>query len=146
MTASPMSFTFTEDDTSSSGGGGNASYAALEPGDYVGTLVKVENYDYSDRGKSKGWIWHYKVEGLDFKDWTAFSQAARWKVAQVLEAFGIPVEAGLPVEIDPNQFIGLDVGVTIGWQKDPDEIAEDEPNYKVIDSVWALPSETPPTI
>lgn len=145
MTVTPMTFSFDEDELGSSGGGGG-SYAALEVGEYTGTLIKVEDYDYTSRGKSKGWIWYYSVEGLEFKDWTAFSAAAKWKVEQVLTAFGVPLEAGIPVEIDPGAFVGMEVGVTIDWQKDPDSLEEDEVNYKVIDSVWPLPSEEPPTL
>ncbi len=134
MTATARVLAITEEDLE-----GGGSYAALEvPEDYEATLTSVEDYDYTDQGKSSGWIFDYEVENLSFKSWLAHSQGARWKVIEVLTAHGIDVEEGT-ITVDPNTLVGQVVGARVDYQKDPDEhdAEMDGPNYKEIK--WMFP-------
>ena len=118
-----------------------SAYADLAPGDYEAVLSDVTDYDKTDQGKGRGWVWDFLVEGLPFREYTSFSKASRWKLVQVVEAFQPDVlDVGIN-EIDPNTFIGARCGVYIDWEKDPDTLPEGEPNFKRIKEVFALPTE-----
>jgi hypothetical protein len=114
-----------EDLANASEGGGGGAYAELTvPDDYVAILQDVEDYDYSKRGKSKGWIFRYEVEApsgkmLAFPVWLSLGQSARWKLLETLEAHDYPVEAGIN-NVDPNVFVSEAIGVHIDFGTDED--------------------------
>lgn len=138
MTATARVFGITEEDLE-----GGGSYAALEvPDDYEATLTKVEDYDYTAQGKSSGWIFFFEIENLEFKTYLAHSKAARWKLIETLEAFGIEVVEG-ELTVDPNTLIGRVIGARVDYQHDPEEHDPelDGPNYKEIKWLFPLKAE-----
>lgn len=146
MAATARTLEFTAEDVASAGGSGD--YENLEvPGDYVALLADVVDYDNSEKGGSRGWRFNYKVEGLDFSVFCAFSKAARWKLIEVLEAHGYPVEEGI-AECDPNMFVGTEVGAHVDFPKSYYEALKNgvtpDKVYREIRWVFRLPSDTPP--
>lgn len=143
MTATARTLEITADDLESAGG---SNYDKLEvPDDYYATLVKVEDYDKRPNG-SYGWVWHYKIEGLDFRIYTAFSKQARWKLIEVLESHGYPVEEGI-ADVDPNAFVGDTIGAHVDFPPSYYEALEQgitpERAYREIRWTFKLPSEAP---
>ena len=126
----------TEDSRSSGGQGG--AYAAIEvPGDYEVTLVAAEDYD-NGPGKN-GWKFTYDLDGLSFFVWLNFSQKARWKLIETIEAhYGRELEVGELVDFDPSSIIGDTVGAHIDFQKDESQLAQGETNYREIKSLFAF--------
>ena len=144
MPATARKLEIDQSDFDSTGGG---AYAELEvPADYEATLSDVEDYDYTDRGKSRGWIFHYGVETpsgstATFKTWLSFNKNARWKLIEVLEAHGFPIEEGIN-SVDPNQFIGEVVGVHLDFGTEKDENGNEVPSaFREIKSIFNLVDE-----
>ena len=106
-------------------------------------LKGVEDYDYSDRGKSRGWIFNYGVEtpsgkNASFKVWLSFGKNARWKLIEVLEAHGFPLEEGIN-SVDPNSFIGDMVGVHIDFGTELNENGDEvQSAFREVQSVFDL--------
>lgn len=143
--ATARQFEFSQEDIDSQGGGGGA-YAELEvPNDYEATLTAVDDYDKRDKGKSQGWVWTYEVETpsgatVDFRLWTSFGKAARWKLLEVLEAHGVDVEQGIN-DVDPDDFVGDVIGATIDFPRDKetDEPTSDFREIRVVFDLAASP-------
>ncbi len=117
----------------------NANFDEIEvPQDYIGVLSSVEDYDSGDERTPKpGWKWTFIVEGLPFTEWTSFATAARWKIVQLIEGMGGELSEGLN-DIDPDSYVGTEVGVTINW--DPPDAKWDglETRYKRIERFFPL--------
>lgn len=145
MAATARTIEITQEDLEAAGSG--SSYDTLEvPNDYTADCVKIEDYDKRPNG-SFGWIWHYKIEGLDFRIYTAFSKAARWKLIEVLKAHGYPVEEAGLNEIDPNAFVGTTIGAHVDFPKSYYEALEQgitpDRAYREIRWTFPLPGEAP---
>lgn len=133
-----------ESDLTNDGGG---AYAELEvPGDYEAVLKSVEDYDYTDKGKSYGWLFLYAVEtpsgaSVDFKVYLSFGQNARWKLVSVLQAHDANLEVGV-AEVDPNAFVGETIGASIDYPRDD----EDQPTskFREIRGFFSLAEEPEP--
>ena len=142
MPATARQIPVTDEDLAGTSGGG--AYAELEvPGDFEAILRDVNDYDKRAEGKSYGWIFEYEVEApsgamLPFKIWLSFSQAARWKLVEVLEAHEVDLTAGLN-DVDPNSLIDDVIGVTIDFPRDK----EDNPtsDFREIRATFALAEE-----
>jgi len=138
--ATARQFDVTQKDIESEGGGGGA-YAEIEvPNDYELTLVDVEDYDKREEGKTQGWVWTFEVDTpsggtVPFRTWTAFSKNARWKLLEVLEAFGYPIEEGIN-DVDPDSFIGDVIGGTIDFPRDDND--EPESDFREIRVTFPL--------
>ena len=117
----------------------NANFDELEvPGDYVGELIEVEDYDSGDAETPKpGWKWTFLVEGLPFTEWTSFATAARWKLVQLMDAYGKELKEGLN-DIEPNEHIGQEVGVTVDWDPTDEKWDGIETRYKRISGFFPL--------
>jgi hypothetical protein len=136
MAATARRITVTEESKSSGGQGG--AYAAIEvPGDYEVVLADVSDYD---KGPGRqGWKFEYRLDGLPFTTYFSFSEAARWKLVEMMEAhLGRELEAGDVSEFDPNDYVGDVVGAHIDWQDDPDSLPEGAKNYREIKTIFAL--------
>jgi hypothetical protein len=108
------------------------------PSDQIAKLVDVSDYD---KGENKrGWKFTYEVLGAKFDEYISFNSAARWKLIQVAQAHGYPIEQGVN-NIDPNLFVGTEVGARIDWEKDPSSLAEGESNYRTIKYLFPLSDE-----
>lgn len=106
-------------------------YSDIEvPGDYEATLVDVNDHE-TERGK--GWRFTFEIMGCPFDEYTMFSKKAKWKLLQVIEALGYPLEEGI-ADFDPNAYVGVVVGAHVDWQHDPDE--HDGANYREIKYVF----------
>ena len=142
MPAKAMQISITEEDLKSAAGG---AYAEIEvPGDYEVTLSKVEDYDNTGKGGSYGWIFHYDVDTpsggvVPFRTWLAFSQAARWKLIEVLTAHDVDLDEGLN-QVDPNMLVGEVVGCTIDFPRDK-ETGEPTSEFRELQSFWSLADE-----
>jgi hypothetical protein len=123
--ATAQEFEITESEIAGAG-----SYDELEtPGDYEAVLFAVEDYDKRAEGRSYGWIWTFHVEGLPFKEYTSFSPAARWKLVELLQAFGVEVDAGINT-VDPDAFVGTAIGATVDWDPTDDKWDGTSPRYR----------------
>jgi len=83
-------------------------FQIIERGRYVAKLVGFEK-GISTAGNSQ-FIWLFRIiqgnyKGTELKFWTALVAKARWKVAETLEALGIP-SFGAIVKIDKNEILG----------------------------------------
>lgn len=86
-----------------------SGFALLEPGPYV---VRLADIDMTRSGPAgPGWSWEFDViemedgtpparSGAKLWDYTSMSSKAAWKVKQVFEAFGVPLD------IDTDELIG----------------------------------------
>lgn len=131
--ATAQQFEITEKDLA-----GLKSYDDLEtPGDYEATLTEVEDYDKRDDGGSYGWKWTFEVEGLPFSEWTSFSPNARWKLLEILSAFGVEITEGVN-NVLPDHFVESSIGVTVDW--DPIDSKWDgvSPRYRRIASFYPV--------
>lgn len=117
----------------------NANYDEIEvPQDYIATLATVEDYDSGDEQTPKpGWKWTFMVEGLPFNEWTSFATAARWKIVQVVEGMGGELTSGLN-DIDPDSYVGSEVGVTVNWDPPDNKWDGVETRYKRIEKFFPL--------
>ena len=117
----------------------NANFDELEvPGDYLGVLIEVDDYDSGDAEHPKpGWKWTFLVEGLPFTEWTSFATAARWKLVQLMDAYGKELKEGLN-DIEPNEYIGDRVGVTVDWDPTDEKWDGIETRYKRISRFFPL--------
>ncbi len=136
MPATARKITVTEESKASGGQGG--AYAAIEvPGDYELTLAEVSDYDKG--GGRRGWVFTYTLDGLPFKQYFSFSEAARWKLVEMMEAhLGRELDTGEVSEFDPNDYVGDVVGGHIDWQDDPDTLPEGAKNYREIKTLFTL--------
>ena len=117
----------------------NANFDEIEvPQDYIGVLSSVEDYDSGDERTPKpGWKWTFIVEGLPFTEWTSFATAARWKIVQLIEGMGGELSEGLN-DIDPDSYVGTEVGVTINWDPPDNKWDGIETRYKRIERFFPL--------
>jgi hypothetical protein len=120
-------------------GGGGGAYAEIEtPSDHLFTCTDVNDHT-SDNGK--GWVWTFELETdsgatLEFKSWTMFSPASRWKLVQLKEAFGDDVEVGVE-EMDPNSYIGDTLWGTVDFPRDKET---GDPTSKFREIVYFIPA------
>lgn len=116
---------------------GTGTYSAIPvPSDQRAKLVDVRDYD---KGPGRiGWEWKLDILGCDFSVYTNFNDAARFKLVDTVEAFDPGrVVIGLN-DLDPNMYIGMEVGAHIDWQKDPETLAEGESNFREIKYLFSL--------
>jgi len=138
MAATARKLEATAKDLSGDGGG---AYASIEvPGDYEAVLVDVNDFDNRQKGGSWGWRFSYGVETptggqVVFDEYLGFSPKSRWKIVQIMEAHGVPLEEGIN-ELDPNALIGEVVGVHIDFPRD--EHGEPSDKYREITQVFSL--------
>lgn len=133
MPATARQIPISDKDLEGSGGG---AYAELEvPGDYEAVLKDVEDYDFTKKGKSRGWIFIYEVETpsgqtVEFKSFASFGINARWKLVEILNAHEAELTGGEEAtlnNVDPNAFVGEIIGVHIDFPRDKET---DEPTSK----------------
>ena len=142
--ATARQFTITDEMVVETGGG--AAYAALDvPEDYEAVLVAAEDYDKRASGGGEGWVLTFLIEGLRFKFWVPFSEAARWKYIQTHEAFEPDFlderdeEGNAPV-FDPDSHLGDSVGAFVDYEND-DEGERNENGRKIIHRIYPLVDE-----
>lgn len=129
MPATPARLRMTGSAAKSGGGGG--MYSLIEvPGDYVGTVTDVEDYKTE---RSRGWKLHIDILGCNFNVWLSHSEAARWKIEEFLAALGNVFETGDIEAVDPNSWIGLQVGCSVDLPP--------EGKYREIQSFFPLDEE-----
>lgn len=136
MPATPRNIPITPEDVEAAQRGPSEySYADIEvPGDYVATLVDVNDH-ITDNGES--WKFTFEIMGCPFDEYTSFNKNARWKLMQVVQALGFPIEQEESLaDFDPNAYIGTDVGATVDWQHDIE--THDGPNYREIKQLYSL--------
>ena len=114
MPATPRRLEFTAKDLAGPPEHSGGTYSEIVvPGDFEITLASVDDYDYTDRGKSKGWIFLYQVATstgpCDFSVYLSFGKGARWKIGDVFLAHGIPANVGIE-NVDPNLLVGQVIG------------------------------------
>ncbi len=140
MPATARQIPVTEEDLAGNSGGG--AYAEIEvPGDYEGILRDVNDFDNSAKGGATGWIFEYEVEApsgkmVTFKVWLAFSQAARWKLVEALEAHEVDLTTGMN-NVDPNSLIDDVVGLHIDFPRDKDDKPTSE--FREIRQLFVIP-------
>lgn len=129
MPATPARLRMTGSAAKSGGGGG--MYSLIEvPGDYEGTITDVEDYKTE---RSRGWKLHIDILDCNFFVWLSHSEAARWKIEEVLSALGQLFEDGDIEAVDPNSWIGQTVGCAV----DMDESGR----YREIKTLFQLEDE-----
>ncbi len=107
MPATPSEITFKESDFKE-----RLSYDELEPGDYEGTLTDVK--DAEAKTGNVGWRFIFDVQGLPVSSTVWLKGGGVWKVREVFNALGMPIEPGTEVTtLDPNILIGRMCVVTI---------------------------------
>lgn len=140
MTATPTQFIITDEELASLDEGGG-SYADIEaPAEHVAVLSLVEDYDNTSKGKTKGWIFTFRIQGLPFKVWVAHSKASRWKLRDTVNAFRPGLldqrdEEGRTPVIDPTEWIGEEVIALVVLDEELDT------PRKVIDEIYAIEDE-----
>ena len=143
MTATAQKLKITKEDFA---GGGGAHAELPVPADYEAELTDVEDYDYTDRGKTKGWKFFISVETPTgnvavFKKHASFSANSRGVLADNLTALGADLEEGIN-NVDPNALVGLQkFGVSIDFPRDDD--GEPTSKYREIQEIFSL-VEAPP--
>ena len=113
-TATPRTLELTEEDLKP-----RFDYASFEDGEYVGTLVDVEDIE-ANKTDNYGWKWFFQVEGLNFGIVTWLKGGGLWKVNEVLNAFGSSLEEGTS-RIDPTRFVGMEATVIIATDPSSDQ-------------------------
>ncbi len=149
MPATPKTFEFTAKDFEKKDGSSGGLYSLIDvPADYPATLVDVNDY----KSKTEGWKWTFEIMGCEFDVHTAWTKASRWKIGEMMEAFGYDPVLGIAA-FDPNPYIGTTIGAHVDWQYDPASLDEGEANYREIkycfpleDSVPAVPATPPPAL
>lgn len=137
MPATPIRFTITEEDLPS----GSGLYNEIEvPGDYEVVLTQVVDYDFTDRGKSSGWILSYSCETpsggtVNFDLYLAHTKNARFKLLETFEAHGEPYALG-DAGYDPQTIIGSKVGAHIDFPRDSS--GNPTGNFRGIERVFPL--------
>ena len=115
-----------------------AAYATIEcPGEHVAILESVEDYE-SDN--TKGWIWHFEINGVDFREWTAFGKKAKWRLLQVLGALDPDLEP-CKETIDPDAYVGNEVGVFVNWSISDEDWDREESRYRELETFFPLADE-----
>lgn len=138
MAATARKLDITKEDLS---GGSGGAFAELEvPNDYEAVLASVEDYDYTARGKSMGWLFTFNIPTPSGKEvaltqHVAFTPDSRWKLVSILDAFGIDLSEGVN-DVDPNSVVGMPVGVHIDFPRDDD--GEPTSKYREIQDVFSL--------
>ncbi len=147
MPATPIKYTPKAGAVAAAQNRPGGAYAELEvPGDYEVTLASIEDYDFTQQGKSKGWLAVYDCEtpsggSVPFNDYMSFSDAARFKFDQFFEAFapGFLVE-GQDNGLDPNTFVGVKVGAHIDFPREK-KTREPTSEYREIQRIFAIVDE-----
>ena len=144
MPATAQNFNITKDDLV--GGIGGAFAELTVPGEYEATLSSVEDYDYTAKGKTKGWKFNFAIEtpsggSVTLSSHIAFTPESRWKLVGTLEALGSDLSEGVN-SIDPNAYVGDKVGLLIDFPRNDD--GEPISKYREIQDVFSL-VELPPS-
>lgn len=133
--ATPRSIEVTEASLERFEGG---SYSAIPvPSEQRATLVDVLDYDKG--GGKAGWEWKLLIMGAPFSVFTSFSEPARWKLVQTVEAFDPNVAIVGLQNIDPNVYIGMETMAFVDWQY----AVGTEPNYREVKYLFS-PEGTEP--
>ena len=107
MPATPQAIPFTEEDFED-----RLSYADLEDGDHLATLIDVE--DARATTGNYGWRFKFDVRGLQLTTTVWLKGGGAWKVREVFNALGDPIAPGERVEtLNPNPLIGRTCVVTV---------------------------------
>lgn len=138
MSVTARSFVITDDEIANAGGG---SYATLEvPADYPAVLESVEDYEKTEKRTAPGWVLKFRIEGLPFQYWISHSDASRWKLIEMVEAFApgffeTRADDGTTQPINPGGWVGQTVGAHV--------ILDDSSGTprKSIDSIFAIVAE-----
>lgn len=132
MSATPRSIPITDKDLESAGGGGGAYSAIAVNTEHIATLTEVEDYETS---RTSGWKWIFEIMGAPFNVHTAIEKAngeqatsARWKLIETIEAFDPEFFAagGQLAQVDPNLFIGQQVGAYVEFDYEDDDMTDEE--------------------
>lgn len=123
------------------------AYAEIDvPGDYEVILTSIENYDFTDRGKTRGWLASFSCEtpsgnSVNFDDYMSFGESSKFKIDQFFEAFapGSLVEETTN-DLDPNEFVGKTVGARIDFPRNK-ETGEPTSPYRGISWIFAIVDE-----
>jgi len=107
MPATPAPVQFTDKDFEE-----RNNYSDLKPGDYEATCIDVEDIVASTG--NPGWKFTFDVKGLDLYTRVYHQGGGKWKIREVFNALGMPIEAGVVIgALDPNALIGNTCVVTV---------------------------------
>lgn len=91
------------------------SYADLEEGDHIATLIDVEDAEASTG--NYGWRFVFDVKGLPLNTTVWLRGGGAWKVREVFNALGTPINPGTDTSgLNPNPLIGRKCVVTVKRQ------------------------------
>lgn len=147
MSATPINYTPKKGAVAAAQNRAGGAYAEIDvPGDYEVVLSGIEDYDFTERGKSKGWLATFACEtpsggNVDFDDYMSFSEGARFKIDQFFEAFapGLLVEEATN-RLDPAAYVGQTVGAHIDFPR-AKETNEPTSPYRQIQRIFAIVDE-----
>lgn len=137
MPATAQNLNITKEDLSGSGG----AFAELTvPGEYEAILSSVEDYDYTAKGKTKGWKFNFAIEtpsggSVTLSSHVSFTPNSRWKLVGVLDALGADLSEGVN-NVDPNAYVGDKIGVLIDFPRGDN--GEPTSKYREIQDVFSL--------
>lgn len=92
---------------------GNFNPKNIEPGDYIGTITKVEQTEAKD-GEDM-WVFTFELDGVPratYPHYCKLVDTQFWKIKALFEAAGISV-GKRKAKVDPNRLVGKSVGVGI---------------------------------
>ena len=121
------------------------SFTEIEvPADYEVVLESVDDYDFTSRGKSKGWIFNFRCEYAEgrsvvFQHYLAHSDGSLWKITEAFDALEGPIEEGTR-DFTPDKLVGSMCAAHIDFPRDK---ATNEPtsNYREIRWLFRLPDD-----
>lgn len=125
---------------------GGGSYTEVEvPGDYEVRLESYKEYDKTDVGKSKGWIFTYSCEyaegkSVDFDLYLAHNGDAFWKIVETFDAHGSPSEEGVERVYNPDEIVGTMAAAHIDFPRDRNT-GEPTSTYRGIERLFPLPDD-----
>jgi len=140
-------FHFTEEELNSAGGGAYAEFDV--PCEAPVRLVKVEDYDKRDAGKSWGWVFHYNAttpisgKEVSFRMWLSFMDNARWKLLEVLDAHGVDLDK--TTGVDPEDLIGDELIGLIDFPRDR-ETGEPTSEFRELRKVYPVTITRPASV
>lgn len=118
---------------------GEGSFTEIEvPGDYEVVLEAVEDYDFTDKGKTAGWIFKLRCEYAEgrsvvFDHYLAHTDKGMWKINEAFDALeAADLEEGVR-EFNPNSLIGNVCAAHIDFPRDS---ATNEPTSKYREIRW----------
>lgn len=92
---------------------GNFNPKNIEPGDYIGTITKVDQTQAKD-GEDM-WVFTFELDGVPratYPHYCKLVDTQFWKIKALFEAAGISV-GKRKAKVDPNRLVGKSVGVGI---------------------------------